>query len=102
MLDRFSSYNQVSVSKHDKYKTTFTTPWGTYAYVQMPFGLMNSRATFQRAMDFSFSDYLYKFIVVYQDDLTVFSKDRNDHIIHLRKIFDKCRSLGISLNVEPE
>jgi hypothetical protein len=59
---------------------------GTYAYLHMPFGLMNAGATFQRAMDFSFVDYLFKFIVVYQDDITVFSKNRNDHITHLQKI----------------
>jgi hypothetical protein len=98
MLDGFSGYNQVLVAKRDRYKTTFITPWGTYSYIRMPFGLMNVGATFQRAMDFAFSDYLFKFIVVYQDDIIVFSKDRNDHITHLRKIFDRCRSLGISLN----
>jgi hypothetical protein len=64
----------------------------------MSFDLMNDGATFQRAMDFSFSDYLFKFIVVYQDDLTVFSKNRSDDVDHLRKIYDRCRSLGISLN----
>lgn len=64
MLNRFSSYNQVSISKDDKYKTVFTTPWGTYAYVRMLFGLINTRATFQRAMDFAFCNYLYKSIVI--------------------------------------
>jgi hypothetical protein len=98
MLDDFSEYNQVLVAKRDRYKTTFITPWGTYSYICMPFGLMNVGATFQRAMDFAFSDYLFKFIVVYQDDLTVYSKNRSDHIDHLRKNFDRCRSLGISLN----
>jgi hypothetical protein len=58
---------------------------------------MNVGATFQRAMDFAFSNYLFKFIVVYQDDLIVYSKNRSDHIDHLRKIFDRCWSLGISL-----
>jgi hypothetical protein len=41
MLDRFSGYNQVPISDEDRYKIAFTTPWGTYAYVRMPFGLMN-------------------------------------------------------------
>jgi hypothetical protein len=47
-----------------------------------------------------FSDFLYKFIVVYHDDITVFSKNRDDHVVHLHKIFDRCRSLGISLNLK--
>ena len=51
MLDGFSGYNQVKIRKEDKGKTTFTTPWGTYEYIRMPFGLLNARSTFQRAMD---------------------------------------------------
>jgi hypothetical protein len=98
MLDGFSSYNQVLVDKQDRYKTAFITPWGTYSYIRMPFGLMNAGATFQCAMDYAFSDYLFKFILVYQDDLTIYSKTRDDHVSHLRKVFDRCRSLGISLN----
>jgi hypothetical protein len=98
MLDGFFGYNRVLVNKQDRYKTAFITPWGTYSYIHMPFELMNVGATFQRAIDFDFSDYLFKFIVVYQNDLTVYSKNRNDHVNHLRKVFDRCRSLGISLN----
>jgi hypothetical protein len=54
MIDGFSSYNQISVLSKDKEKTTFTTPWGTFMYVKIPFGLMNVGETFQRAMDISF------------------------------------------------
>lgn len=46
MLDRFSGYDQVSVDKEDQKKTAFTTPWGTFMYARMPFGLMNIGATF--------------------------------------------------------
>ena len=55
LLDGFSGYNQILVQKEDQPKTTFTTPWGTFMYVKMPFGLMNVGATFQRAMDIAFS-----------------------------------------------
>jgi hypothetical protein len=65
MLDGFSGYDQVLVAKRDMYKKNFTTPWGTYSYIRMPFDLMNAGETFQHAMDFTFSDYLFKFIVVY-------------------------------------
>jgi hypothetical protein len=65
MLGGFSGYNKVLVAKRDKYKTTFITPWENYSYNCMPFGLMNVGATFQHAMDYSFLDYLFKFIVVY-------------------------------------
>jgi hypothetical protein len=51
MIDGFSSYNQIVVHEDDKEKITFTTPWGTFLYDKMSFGLMNTGATFQRAMD---------------------------------------------------
>jgi hypothetical protein len=60
MLDGFSGYNQVLLKREDQLKTTFTTPWGTFMYLRMPFGLMNAGATFQREMDFSFRDLIKK------------------------------------------
>jgi transposase InsO family protein len=98
MLDGFSGYNQVLLKREDQLKTTFTTPWGTFMYLRMSFGLMNAGATFQRAMDFSFRDLIQKIIEIYQDDLTVVSKDRKDHLSHLRIVFERCRKYGISLN----
>ena len=75
MLDGFSRYNQVRIKKEDREKTTFTTPWGTFEYIRMPFGLLNAGSTFQRAMDQAFDDLIGKIIAIYQDDLTVFSKE---------------------------
>ena len=63
LLDGFSGYNQVLVSKEDHLKTTFRTKWGTYAYDKMPFGLINAGATFQWAMDIAFRGLINKFIV---------------------------------------
>ena len=54
VLDDFLEYNQVAVHPYDQEKTTFTTPWGTFMYAKMPFGLMNAGATFKRAMDIFF------------------------------------------------
>ena len=71
MLDGFSGYNQVLLKREDQLKTTFTTPWGTFMYLRMPYGLMNTGATFQRAMDFCFRDLIQKIIEIYQDDITV-------------------------------
>ena len=90
MLDGFSGYNQVLVNKEDQHKTTFTTPWGTYKFLRIPFGLLNAGATFQRAMDFSFKELIGKIIEIYQDELTVFLKERSDHISHLRQVFIRC------------
>ena len=82
----------------DQHKTAFTTPWGTFMYVKMPFGLMNAGATFQRAMDIAFSEDIGVFIVIYLDDITVYSKSDEEHLTHLRKVFNKCRKYGLSLN----
>ena len=97
-LDGFSGYNQVAVHPDDQEKTAFTTPWGTFMYAKMPFGLMNAWATFQRAMDLAFVGLKDKFVLIYLDDLTVYSHNHHDHLQHLRKVFLKCRRYGISLN----
>jgi hypothetical protein len=98
MLDGFSGYNQIMVHPDDREKTTFTTPWGTFMYAKMPFGLMNVGATFQREMDIAFVDEKDKFIVIYLDDITVYSASDKQHLEHLKKVFQKCRKFGISLN----
>lgn len=74
MMDGFTGYNQVKVREAEKFKTTFTTPWGTYVYARMPFGLTNGGATFQRAMDVAFEGMIYCILVVYRDDMTAYSK----------------------------
>ena len=67
-------------------------------YAKMPFGLMNAGATFQRAMDIAFVGLKDKFVLIYLDDLTVYSNSHEEHLQHLRRVFMKCRQFGISLN----
>jgi hypothetical protein len=98
LLDGFSSYNQVLVHPDDQEKTAFTTPWGTFMYVKMPFGLMNVGATFQREMDIAFVEELGIFIIIYMDNVTVYSQSDEEHLRHLQRVFEKCRKFGISLN----
>ena len=87
-LDGYSSYNQVMVQEEDRMKTTFTTKWGTFAYRCMPFGLLNVGATFQRAMDEAFKGLVNKCIIIYMDDLMIFSKNRVDHITDLKQVLN--------------
>jgi hypothetical protein len=82
----------------DREKTTFTTPWGTFTYAKMSFGLMNVSATFQREMDIVFADEKDKFIVIYLDDITMYSTSDKQHLEHLKRVFHNCRKFGISLN----
>ena len=86
----------MAMEKGDQKKTAFTTPWGTFMYARMPFGLMNAGATFQRAMDIAFVG--DEFVVVYLDDVTIFSNSDEEHLQHLQKAFLKCRKYGLSLN----
>ena len=98
LLDGFSGYNQILVSPDDQLKMDFRTPWGTYAYRKIPFGLINAGATFQRAMDIAFRGLINHSVVVYLDEITAFSKCRHDHINHLGKLFERSRKFGVSLN----
>ena len=88
MLDGFFGYNQMAMDNEDQKKTTFTTPWGTFTCARMPFGLLNAGATFRRAMNIAFVG--DKFVVIYLDDITIFSKSDEEHLDHLKKTFDKC------------
>jgi hypothetical protein len=80
MLDGYSGYNQIALLEEDKEKKTFITPWGTFMYEKMPFGLMNVGATFQREMDIAFVSEKDKFMVIYLDDITIFSKFDDEHM----------------------
>ena len=82
-MDGFLGYNQVKVLPEDQEKTAFTTPWGTFMYAKMPFGLMNAGGTFQRTMDIAFAEEKEKFIVIYMEYITVYNRWAKDHIRHL-------------------
>jgi hypothetical protein len=96
-MDGFSGYNQIQIHPTDQYKTTFTTPWGTFSYRVMPFGLKNAGATFQCAMTYIFHD-LAQIILAYLDDLTARSKKCTQHLDDLRIVFHRCRQYNICLN----
>ena len=64
-MDGFLGYNQVLVKEEEQLKIAFTTPWGTYVYVRIPFGLIKLGDAFQRAMDVDFHEFIDKFMVIY-------------------------------------
>jgi len=97
-MDGFSGYNQIRMAEEDKEKTTFVTPWGTFCYKVMPFGLKNAGATYQRAMVTLFHDMMHREVEVYVDDILAKSKDEEDHVQVLRRLFERLRKYQLKLN----
>lgn len=97
-MDGFSGYNQIHIAKSDQHKTTFTTPWGTFCYKVMPFGLKNAGTTYQRVMTYIFHDYMGDIVECYVDDLLEKSKTKEDHINVLSNIFDRLLENKVRLN----
>ncbi|KAM5578092.1 hypothetical protein ABKV19_008424, partial [Rosa sericea] len=99
-LDGYSGYNQIAIAHEDQEKTTFTCPFGTFAYRRMPFGLCNAPGTFQRCMVSIFSDFIEKIIEVFMDDFSVFGKNFENCLGNLELILQRCEDTNLVLNWE--
>ncbi|GKA00441.1 reverse transcriptase domain-containing protein [Tanacetum coccineum] len=101
-LDGFSGYFQIPIDPKDQEKTTFTCPYGTFAYRRMPFGLCNAPGTFQRCMMAIFHDMIEKTMEVFMDDFSVFGNSFSTCLSHLEKMLKRCEDTNLSLNWEKE
>ena len=97
-LDLQSGYHQVQVFHGDRDKTAFTTPFGTFRFKRMPFGLKTAPATFQRLMDRFRSGLGDVLVLIYLDDLIVLSETFQDHLDDLKKIFIRLRQFKLQAN----
>jgi hypothetical protein len=99
-LDGYSGYNQIPVDPEDQEKTTFTCPFGTFAYRRMPFGLCNAPATFQRCMISIFSDMVERIMEIFMDDFSVFESSFQECLDRLTLVLVRCKEKNLVLNWE--
>lgn len=90
-IDLRSGYFQILVQPKDRYLTTFSTHHGQFEFLVMPFGLCNAHAIFQSLMNQVFSNCLRKFVLVFFDDILVYSKCWKDHRLHLKEVLELLR-----------
>ncbi|GJY25129.1 reverse transcriptase domain-containing protein [Tanacetum coccineum] len=97
-LDGFSGFFEIPTALEDQENTTFTCPYGTFAYRRMPFGLCNAPATFQRCMTTIFHDMVEDFMEVFMDDFLVFGNSFDQCLNNLDKILGRCEETNLVLN----
>ncbi|GJY64344.1 putative nucleotidyltransferase, ribonuclease H [Tanacetum coccineum] len=99
-LDGFLGFFQIPIAPEDQEKTTFTCPYGTFAYRRMPFGLCNAPATFQRCMTAIFHDMVEDFMEVFMDDFSVFGNSFDCCLANLDRMLARCEETNLVLNWE--
>jgi hypothetical protein len=99
-LDGYLGYHQIPIHPDDQSKTTFTCPYGTYAYCRMSFGLCNALASFQRYTISIFSDMIEEIIEVFMDDFSNYVKTFDDCLENLDRVLQRCKEKHLVLNWE--
>ena len=99
-LDGYSGYNQIGIALEDQKKTTFTCPYGTFAFIRMPFGLCNAHATFQRCMMSIFSDLVEEAMEIFMDDFSVYGSSFENCLKILETVLQRCQDKSLALNCE--
>lgn len=98
-LDLASGYSQVEVAEKDRAKTAFCTPFGLFEFNRMPFGLCNAPSTFQRLMERMFGDCWYQSVLLYLDDLIVFSSSVKQHLERLEEVFLRLQKQSLKVKL---
>jgi hypothetical protein len=90
-IDLRSGYHQLRIRPSDILKTTFITKYGLYEFTMMSFGLTNAPAFFMNLMNSVFMDYLNKFVVVFINDILIYSQSEAEHADHLKMVLQRLR-----------
>ncbi|XP_049331323.1 retrovirus-related Pol polyprotein from transposon opus [Astyanax mexicanus] len=98
-LDLASGYNQVPMAEHDKSKTAFCTPFGLFEFNRMPFGLCNAPSTFQRLMERIFGDERFQSLLLYLDDIVIFSSTFDLHLQRLEVVLKRLQQNNLKLKL---
>jgi hypothetical protein len=98
--DCYSRYHQISLAKEDEEKTAFITPFGTFCYTSMSFGLKNAGATYQRAIQTCLADHWGKRVEAYVDDVVIKTENLENFIKDLQRVFNSLRRYRWKLNLE--
>jgi hypothetical protein len=99
-LDITDAYNHIWITEGEEWKTAFRTKFGHFEYLVMLFGLTNAPASFQRFINEVLQEYLHLYVIAYLDDILIFSKNKEEHGVHINNVLGKLQEANIKLKLK--